>query len=137
MKYQLEITPKQLEIVKNSLDVYGRLQQGSIDLALDVAIGRRVGDAIVNDRLIHPLQPHSEVDVLKMALFPELARNEHYGVGNKQVPEFGLSYTVYNALRYRQFLDSQNKESLKDTVDSYPPMKYGSEPIPKITKVED
>lgn len=137
MKYQVELTQKQLEIVEKSLEVYGRLQQGSIDLALDAAIGKRVGDAIVADRIVHPLQPNSEVDVLKMALFPELARNEHYGVGNKEVPEFGLSYTIYSALRYQQFLDSSNKEALKFMVDGNPPMKYGSEPIPNITKVED
>lgn len=60
-----------------------------------------------------------------------------YGI--KYSEQSDILFDIYQAFRYQRYLDMspEDKEICKYTVLSDSPMGYSSEPLPKITHVED
>jgi hypothetical protein len=127
----LTINKEQARIMCEALELYSRLKHGQISELRSLFV----------DRWCEPngsFNWSSEYlfDELKRVIFPDLAKNASYGVGNKIYPESSVAWDIMQVLRHRLAWDRLKAEGRDQPeywgVQYNPPMRFGSEPLAHI-----
>ncbi len=118
--YTLHLIEPQLRILSQALECLSRLQSGQIEYAVEAGAQDRYLHKDVNTQTAREL-----CEELKMVLYPELARNESYGVSSRDRPLVGEAYTIKEVLD--QALDGRDRGA----------MKWGTWPRPVVREAVD
>ncbi len=129
-KYTLTLTRSQAQSIARACETVARLQCGQIQELLYVVDMMKPIDRDL---------AYAQLDNVKATLFPELARNASYGVGNRQCgAEHDLLWDVYQVIRFKLAWDdiAEGKRKAADWgVDMNSPMRYGDEPLATIERL--
>ena len=137
MKYTLEITEKQAEIIKIALEEYFRLRMGQFgDLAEDLAYSGYDRNNHTSDELnARNERRWSAEAVFKAALDVAQPMRKH-GVYPEQTIEMLRAQDIWQVIRHKLWKDRHGD---KDDwcVDARKPMPMTGEPLPKMERVEE
>ena len=137
MKYTLEITEKQAEIIKIALEEYFRLRMGQFgDLADDLAYSGYDRNNHTSDELnARNERRWSAEAVFKAALDVAQPMRKH-GVYPEQTIEMLRAQDIWQVIRHKLWKDRHGD---KDDwcVDARKPMPMTGEPLPKMERVEE
>jgi hypothetical protein len=137
-KINIELTEKQALLIELCLDYCSRIGAGQLHHISDII-------DLCQDKTKKVILPNGEVDMgfglgswiedtIKHVLFPELYRNESYGVGNKEIPNSQIMYEMVKILQnYRAERDNHSKSS----VTWHKPLHYSKQPLIKIKGEEN
>lgn len=136
MKYKLELTEAQLNIVLRAVNLMMRTGMGQTDDLTEWLV--TMGDNIKFDQTERGKRVFEDYYSTREAIRPVI-----HGVmmgcwrgPNRQKSDTVLELeTLYEALRHQEWLDTE--ERFESDVRSREPMQCGSEPIPKIERVEE
>lgn len=94
MKIQIEVSEKQAQIILEALDLYSRLGMGQMEEVDNLR--SLLSRANIDDRR----ERRELLEKLKKLYFPELSRNEYYGIfGDKTPEESKIAYDLIQVLR--------------------------------------
>jgi len=115
-RYTIALVEPQLWILSQALECLGRLQSGQIEYAVDAGAMDRVLNA--DSKRVRELCTE-----LRAVLYPELERDESYGVSSGDRPMAGEAYTIKEALD--RALDGRDRGS----------MQWGTWPRPEVREL--
>lgn len=128
---QIELTDKQLYIMREALEFYSRFLSGQVESLPDV----------LRFRIKDKEAAYRALGEFKAAAFPELHYNESYGIGkpeNSIEEHRQVSYEFYrNIYVYETEKRRKQGDDVRMSVYSSPTMKYSDEPLIKISEVHD
>ena len=145
MKYRIELTDKQLHLILRAVNLMMRTGIGQTNDLTEWLV--TMGDAIKFD--ISTERGKREFDAYcctRAAITPVIdgvmraCWRRQETMKSESVSELE---TIYLAIRHQERLDSEVKTNLNSEVKtyldvrSYEPIQQGSEPVPKIEKIED
>ena len=136
MKYTLELTEKQAEIIKIALEEYFRVRMNQwSDLANDLAFIDYVhGSHDGLDFNARIERRNSTQRVLEAAM--DVAQPlRQYGVYPGQTEEMRRAQDIWQVIRHKLWIDRHGDED-SWCVDSRKPMCMTGEPLPKMERVE-
>jgi len=135
MKYQLEITENQAQIIENALDFYSRIQMGQFDELISNFSSPLYKDLLKNNPDYDKLKFY--INELKKEILPELSINSFYSIGNKSRPDSSrISFDLIQVIRYRLSWDKYPEGGIGVNFDK--PMKFSTtESLAKIKKIEE
>lgn len=130
LKYTLQITERQLNIIREALDLYHRLLDGHIENELWGLFSRRDID-------------HEEFSVvcrrLKEIIFPELAWNAYYGVGwkenDRRQQASQIGYEIEAMIRHE--LWKRDPDAPRYVTSASEPLHYSTEEFVKLEELEN
>lgn len=111
MKYQLELTRKQLSVIQEACEFMSRFCTGQLDMLPQSFQGhlRKEKESIDDYCQRRDMWKHG-LSIAKKAMFPELNDNASYGVGGKY-EESNICYDIYRPI-LEQFTSERNSENL-------------------------
>lgn len=137
MKYTLEITEKQAEIIKIALEEYFRLRMGQFsDLSIDLSFAGCDGNNHNPEELnTRNERRWSAESVFKAALDVAQPMRKH-GVYPEQTIEMRRAQDIWQVIRHKLWID---RNGGKDdwSVYSREPMPMTNEPLPKMERVRE
>jgi len=136
-KITIECTENQSLLIELCLDYCSRIGAGQLHHISDVI-------DLCQDKMRKVTLPNGEVDMgfglgswiedtIKYVLFPELQRNESYGVGNKEIPN---SQIMYEMVKIFQNYRAEKDDHSQSSVTWHKPLHYSKEPLIKIQEKE-
>ena len=130
--YTLTINEEQARVIREALEVYSRLKHGQID-----ELRNLFRDRWCNPKGSFNWSSEYLFDTLKSVIFPELEKNAYHGVGSQVYPDSTVAWDLMQVIRHRlawDRLEDENKDKSRHWGVQYDePMKFGSEPLAKIT----
>ena len=139
MKYQVELSERQIDVINKALDLYGRLHIGQTE-----AISRAIENKTFNDPEVDHEKIEDFVEELKTIAFPGLHRNAFFGIfSNEAGPEAQIAWDIQQVLRHRVSWDKAGNPSTRDhqtmwTVNYDSPMQSRpDEPLCEIRRTDD
>ena len=147
-KYQIELTEKQMIVMQEALEFYSRFLHGQVDhipMSLDFRLKNEHRPRYCNRSL------DDAITVIKREMFGLAHPNSSYPIGakrietleeDKELPEPQIAYEMYKMILYTWRQESMQKaiSEGKDpgwTVHDTLPLKYTTDPLIKIKKIED
>lgn len=131
MKYKLELTEAQLNIVLRAVNLMMRTGMGQTDDLTEWLV--TMGDNIKFDTSTEFEDYYSTSEAIRPVIHGVMMGC--WRGSNRQKSDTVLELeTLYEALRHQEWLDTE--ERFESDVRSREPMKCGFEPIPKIERVE-
>lgn len=124
LKYEIQVTEKQLMIIINAVERMSRFNSGQVGEVLEDIWWQ-------SDRLNGDTR-EKMVRLLKTTIFPELSRNESYGVGeasNKLEQLVMEQYELYRQLQHKRVTLEPSEHY---SVYNYQGLKYTDKPLPKV-----
>lgn len=127
----IELNEKQLQLIQVALEQHSRMLCGQLELskipAIQTAMYRmdpkdyefeKTRDCVIN-----------HLSVIKAYVFPELHRNQSYGIGT--FPEADLAYEMYKMinLHFDNIRRKEEGENFRENVHSREPIKLTEEPL--------
>jgi hypothetical protein len=150
----IKCTPNQAMLIENMLEYGSRIGAGQLHHIVDIidVCQKNMREVKVTKEMLQKLDDAyydlygkknqklawfalgSQVEkCIKPILFPELAENESYGVGMKQIPNGQIMYEMYKKLQnYRVRNDKE-----KNSVLHHEPLKYSKEPLIEVSQCGD
>jgi hypothetical protein len=137
-KITIELTETQAFLIEMALDYCSRVSAGQVHHVSDIV-------DLGQDQMRKVILPNGEEgamfklgswieDTIKHVLFPELQRNESYGVGNKEIPNAQIMYEMVTVFQnYRAEKDNHSQSS----VTWHRPLHYSKEPLIKIKEIKN
>lgn len=128
MMYQLTVTKEQAEIIRLSVEIYARLRMGQIRNVLMDGLPERFSW----DKA-EPI-----VEEFRANLFPELARNQYYGVNHEE--KIDEAVDIYEVIRHQlawdRVMESGRESPEFHSVDHNEPFHWSDLPLPEIARIE-
>ncbi len=129
----IKCTDKQAILIEIALDSMGRMVSGQLHeiiTGMDCIKGECFqADLIDGAASGYKLGMHIE-ECLKPLLFPQLKRNESYGVGQKEIGDAQIAYEMVKKLQnYRAKKDNHREWSCMH----HTPLHYSKEPLIEVT----
>ena len=118
----IECTPDQALLIEESLEAVSRFCMGQIDHFLNYI-------EIIRHKWFS-LEKFKVEEIIKPVLFPELQKNESYGVGNKAI---GDAQILYEMLKILQNYRAKNLEHPGVLANS--PLHYSKEPLITVKEI--
>lgn len=93
IKMTITVDETQARVIMNALEFYARMSLGQFDNAIhDLFLGRRKWDWAQFDHYAW---------LLKNTVFPELSKNESYGIYNNEAGEFAqIAWDIHQVIRH-------------------------------------
>jgi len=111
MKYQLELTRKQLSVIQEACEFMSRFCTGQLDMLPQSFAGYLQKDKeSVEDYCERRNRWESSLRNAKRAMFPELMPNASYGIGSKY-EESNICYDIYRPI-LEQFTKEYREENI-------------------------
>lgn len=129
LKYSLEITERQLNIIRDALELYHRLLGGHIEHSL--------WNLFISTDIDH-YEFSDACRVLKKIIFPELANNGYYGVGwndETRQQKNQIGYEIEAMIRHE--LWKRSPDAPRYVTCSSPPLHYSTEELIKLEEKQD
>ena len=130
LKYSIQVSEKQMNIIREALDLFHRLLDGHIE------------DALWNLFISREVERDEFSDVcreLKKILFPELYSNQLYGVGryddNPHLQKMQIAYEIEAKLRHE--LWKRDLNAPRHVTSATPPLRYSNEPFVELEEIND
>ena len=136
MRYTLELSEEQTEIIKIALEEYFRLRMGQFsDLSIDLSFAGCDGNNHNPEELnTRNERRRSAESVFKAALDVAQPMRKH-GVYPEQTIEMLRAQDVWQVIRHKLWLDRHGDED-SWCVDARKPMSISGEPLPKMERME-
>ena len=121
----MTVNTQQLRLIQSGLEILGRMKSGQASISLSEAYPELDWD-----------QREDIEDLIRKYAFPELTKNQYYGVGCKDRPDIANSFDIVQVIRHRLSWDRLEAEG-KDKPDFYgvhynKPMKFGQYDLPEL-----
>ena len=141
--YTLELTSRQVSTLRRACEILSRLHMLQFDMVLEeVMYSKQCYDRIKKHHGTDGMHSIFRLikdtgNFLKSLLSPDLDRNAYYGIRNENTSEdTEIAYDIQQVLRHCQSWEEVPPEKdykgfLGVSYDS--PMKFGTEPLPKIS----
>ena len=134
MKYKIELSENQARVVQNALESYLRLRMGQFfDYADEIASAGYEYDKD-NPRNSELFNEYINRRNDAEDMFNRAFRTAQPKMQNK-TDDMITAEDIWRTIRYRRWSDREEPKP-HYTVDAYPPMRIGNEPLPNIEKVE-
>jgi len=142
MEYTLVLNSKQVAVLRRACEILSRLHMLQFDIVLEeVLFSKEIYDRrkeMYGDESYEKDRQVKEIaEYLKQLLAPELHPNAYYGIGSDKISgDSSIAYDLQQVLRHCQSWvefppDKDRKGFLGVSYDT--PMKFGSEPLARIT----
>ena len=130
MKYQIEFSKEQLQVVQQALEFTSRFCAGQVTFLapfIDVQILQNCGS---HDRFMQKREVYEHaLEVFKLNAFPDLTTNEAFGIGSSKLREEAkICYDIYRPIL--EHFDKELREKNPDigySVYQYPGMTFSKE----------
>lgn len=137
MRYTLELSEDQAEIIKIALEEYFRLRMGQFsDLSIDLSFAGCDGNNHNPEELnTRNERRWSAESVFKAALDVAQPMRKH-GVYPEQTIEMLRAQDIWQVIRHKLYID-RGGDSNGWSVDAREPLRISDEPLPKMERVEE
>ena len=137
MRYTLEISEEQAEIIKNALEEYFRLRMNqSWDFADDICFEgfdyEKRSKEEFNERIELRNKFKNEFEKLLSLVHPMISE----GTVREKTPEMLRAMDIWQVIRYKLWT-SKHTDAYNWCVDSRKPMNMSNEPLPKMDRVKE
>ena len=143
-RYLVELSEKQLWLLEHCCEQYARMLVGQdttfIDLfeqAWDNEV-RKPQNLEVTGKEFWDMREEVEQCVLRLkSLCFNQSRNANYGVGHNESAD--ILFDMYHTFMHQRWLDMEHdsKELMRHSVMSEAPMRYSSEDLPIVRRIDD
>lgn len=134
MKYTIEVSEEQAQLIQQALDLYMRVRIGQIEVVVEPWRFAMRGDG-QEQTAEHLRIAERLVGEAKMML-TGFSPSASFGIGSPGVPDSAkVAQDISQTIRHRLAWD--RKPEGGHSVDFHEPMKWGSQALPTVTKVEE
>ena len=130
LKYALKVSERQLDVIREALDLFHRLLDGHIEESLKTLFMSRELD----------YDEFSEIcGKLKKLVFPELFPNGYYSVGwyagSPQRQMMQIAYEIEAKIRHEKW--KRNPNAPRHITSASPPLRYSAEPFVELEDIKN